>query len=267
MVNSFWKYFSAPLLKPLIYRRGLLRLIQSQCILCGDQITLKDTKSDTTTADICQFCRTHLPWLNDHCLRCALPLPRPITATNHRPKLCGQCQQKPPPWQRATAAWIYQQPIASLVTQLKYQRQYTHGRALAKLAAPIWAHSTTTQSKLDWLMPTPLHWYRSLRRGFNQSLLITQYASQELGIPIYHGIKRKKYTPSQQLLNAKKRRNNLQGAFSITHPALIKGRSIALIDDVMTTGSTAHEITQTLLRAGAKDVYIWILARTPDQYY
>jgi ComF family protein len=241
MVNSFFKR-----LRSLSQRPGKL-WIKGQCILCADK--------GQDTADICQACETDLPRVGHQCLRCALPL------TDADQTECGQCLQAPPPFQRTHAPWLYQPPTAQLISAFKYRRHYSCGRTLAIIASASIVSAYKYDRLPDIITPTPLHWYRHLQRGFNQSEHLASVFAKQLHRPMQHLLKRNKATPAQQLLNARKRRQNLRGAFQVIGE--VQGKTVAVVDDVMTTGATVSEISQVLLNAGAKEVHIWVLARTP----
>lgn len=138
---------------------------------------------------------------------------------------------------------------------------------LAKLAGPIiqqrYLSRTGPLATPDTIIAIPLHWRRYWQRGFNQSELLANSLSRQLKIPLVKALKRCRSTTMQQSLNAEQRQRNLHNAFAVTKPELIQGRRIALVDDVMTTGATATEAARTLLSAGANEVHIWVLARTP----
>ena len=113
----------------------------------------------------------------------------------------------------------------------------------------------------ELLLPVPLHWWREYRRTYNQSFLLAEYVSSRYGIPICQELlTRTRATPQQKLLNEKQRRTNLKGAFRAAPEC--KGRSIVLIDDVVTTGSTLSECARTLKKAGAYRVYAACVACT-----
>ena len=106
----------------------------------------------------------------------------------------------------------------------------------------------------EMLLPVPLHWWRQYQRTYNQSFLLAEYVSSRYGIPICQELLvRTRATPQQKLLNEQQRRKNLKGAFRAAPEC--KGRSIVLIDDVVTTGSTLSECARTLKKAGAERVY------------
>lgn len=121
-------------------------------------------------------------------------------------------------------------------------------------------HIKALNKQADALMPVPLHAKRLNERGFNQSELIAQYIQKAIGVPlIQHALKRVVNTTSQATLKANERRKNLKNAFSYTSTQNIQ--SVAIIDDVVTTGSTANEIAKTLKRQGVQRVEIWAFAR------
>ena len=217
------------------------------CLLCG--------AASRRRADICAPCQQELPALGPHCQRCALPL---ATVTSVP---CGQCLKKAPDFQRLIAGWRYQGSAARLISQFKYQRQHSYGRVLADLLAEQILEAYEEQAMPDLVVATPMHWLRRLKRGFNHSEQLASHLSQRLGIPVYRDIRRVRNSKPQQTLNAELRRHNLKSVFRARQ--LLDGQRIAVVDDVVTTGATANELSRTLLKAGAAEVHIWCLARTP----
>lgn len=222
------------------------------CVLCGGR--------GQQQADLCLCCQLDLPYLIHACHRCALPL-----ADDHenesRPLLCGQCLQIPPPYLRTEAVWLYQPPIAQLISGFKYQNQYCYGHTLSRLGLEKIASAYKHDYFPDLVTATPLHWTRRLQRGFNQSERLARYWAGQLGIPYQSCLKRTKATPPQQTLSAADRRRNVRNAFKVC--TNVRGRRIAVVDDVITTGATSRELTDCLLTAGAAEVHLWCLARTP----
>ncbi len=216
------------------------------CLLCG--------AASRRPADICAPCQQELPTLGPHCRRCALPL---ATAAASQ---CGQCLKKNPDFQRVIARWRYQGNAARLISQFKYQRQHSYGRVLADLLAEQLVEVYRDQALPELLVATPMHWLRRLKRGFNHSEQLAKHLSQRLEIPLYRDIRRVRHSKPQQSLNAEQRRHNLKSAFRARRR--LDGQCIAVVDDVVTTGATANELSRTLLAAGAAQVHIWCLART-----
>lgn len=226
-----------------------LRLFPGQCILCNS--------ASQPTLDMCKSCELSLPILGDRCESCALPL------SDGAARYCGECLQSPPPYSRTEACWVYDLPVAQLIAAYKYRHKLSYGLTLSKIAAKEFASAYKHSEKPTLIAAVPLHWHRHLRRGFNQSDLLAKYFSKHLQIPLFTYIKRTKPTDAQLALSAKERQTNLKNAFAISKAQSVDGEVVAIIDDVMTTGATARAVSETFLQAGAKEVHIWVLARTP----
>lgn len=223
-------------------------LLPGHCLLCAED--------SQRPIDLCLHCEQSLPWLGHHCQRCAYPLAEPQT-------LCGQCQQQLPSFSRTVAAWSYRHPVDQLISQFKYRRQYSHGRVLGQLFAGVIQEHYRHQALPTLIVPTPLHWRRRFTRGFNQCEQLSLQLSKTLDVPLFHGLRRIRYGPPQQGLTAESRHSNLYQAFKVKPSKQLQGATIALVDDVMTTGATAQTISRALLEAGAAEVHVWCLARTP----
>jgi ComF family protein len=114
----------------------------------------------------------------------------------------------------------------------------------------------------DLVIPVPLHPARLGERGFNQSLEIARLVTKRLELETdWRSVKRIRPTPPQTGLSEKERRRNLRAAFSISGD--LRGRHVALLDDVITTGATLSELSRLLMRQGVERVDLWALARTP----
>lgn len=224
---------------------------QTQCLLC-----LKP--GAPTGLGLCDGCHGDLPWQGSHCRQCALPLPADAR--------CGHCQTQPPAFAQTVSPFLYRFPVDSLIPAFKYHDQLTYGRMLANLLLDAVRHhyAEHNQALPDLLLPMPLHRTRLARRGYNQALELARPLAKSLNIPLdYNNIVRTRSTRPQQGLDAQARRQNLLGAFRCRNPVSLQDRHMALVDDVMTTGTTADEASRTLLNAGAASVSIWCVARTP----
>ncbi|UII71087.1 ComF family protein [Pseudomonas sp. HN11] len=221
------------------------------CLVCDEA---------TESAEcICNVCETELPWLMEHCDVCALPLPM-------EGLICGQCQKHPPAFNQVIAPWTYSFPIDSLISRFKHQARWPLGQMLAQLLAQHLQHrfDTTGLTPPDCLLPVPLARKRLRERGYNQALMLAHWLSSNLSIPHdEHLLLRPHETVAQQALDAKTRKRNLLGAFALAPDAQVQGRHFALVDDVLTTGATAHSLARLLMNAGARQVDVYCLARTP----
>ena len=208
---------------------------------------------------ICPACLDDLPWLGSACRQCALPLPE-------TDMLCGPCQLSPPAFSQVIAPFRYHFPLDSLIPAFKYQHKLTYGRLMAHLLLQAVEHhyQEHEQALPDLILPLPLHRARQAQRGYNQALELARPIARRLALPLdRRNLIRRRATTSQQGLNAQQRRHNLHDAFICRHPEQLHGKHLALLDDVVTTGTTVNEASRTLLAAGAASVSIWCIARTP----
>ncbi|MGQ7816069.1 ComF family protein [Metapseudomonas furukawaii] len=219
------------------------------CLLCG---------APGSELPICTGCEADLPWLTGQCSLCALPLPSLGLP-------CGACLKRPPSFDRVVAPWRYDFPVDSLITRFKHQGRWPLGRLLGELLARHLAHGFDDGlPRPDALLPVPLAAPRLRQRGFNQAGMLAGWLARELDIPVeLDGLKRHRDGPPQQGLDAVTRRRNLRDAFSLDTRARVHGRHLALVDDVLTTGTTAQVLARLLKGAGATRVDIYCLARTP----
>lgn len=202
---------------------------------------------------LCDDCRLALQQSQPRCQGCAAPLPQWLPDDQ---RLCGRCQRRPPPWQRLQVIGDYQAPWPVLVPRFKYARQ----TMLAPVLARVLADHLDLASPPEVIVPVPLHWWRRLRRGFNQSQLLAVELGALTGIPVDGRLLRRIcHTPQQTSLTAGARRRNLKGAFEV---AAHRYRHVALLDDVVTTGATAGQLTRLLLKSGVERVDVWALCRT-----
>ena len=174
--------------------------------------------------------------------------------------VCGRCLARPPAFDRVFAAFPYAPPIDNLVRSLKFGKRLYCARLLGALLA-VRATSNHALCLPDCFVPIPLHPTHLRRRGFNQSLEITRVLSRRLKMPFDECcLKRVRANVPQTALPAKQRLRNPKGAFALQYAP--PGRSIAIIDDVMTTGATANEVARVLKRAGTARVEVWVVGRT-----
>ncbi len=220
-------------------------LLPPTCILCGS--------AGFNSHDLCDTCYSQLPRNTLCCYRCAEILETPINA----PMLCGNCLSRHPAFDETYAPFIHQGAIRYLINSLKFGAHYKNARLLGQLLAE---HLAKTAERPELIIPVPLHQARYQQRSFNQAIEIARTVAKELQIPLdLTSCKRHRDTEHQTLLSAKKRRKNLKNAFSIVRP--IDAKHVAIIDDVMTTGTTSHELAYVLKKVGVSRVDVWVCAR------
>jgi ComF family protein len=203
---------------------------------------------------VCPECESQIEWVESPLCTCC---GRMFAEADGGDRLCGDCQTDPPPFDRARAAALYDGPVAAAITGFKF------GRRMACL--PVMQHWLRRPRCLelvaaaDLLAPVPLHPKRIRHRGFNQALLLARAFPEAAVAP--EAVVRTRHTPPQVGLNPKERRDNVKGAFAVPDPAAVKGKSVLLIDDLFTTGSTVRECARVLRKAGARQVEVLTVAR------
>ncbi|NWF09685.1 ComF family protein [Pseudomonas salomonii] len=225
----------------------------------NNQICLICDEATNSSHNLCNVCEIELPWLLEHCEVCALPLPM-------EGLICGPCQKKPPAYKQVIAPWTYSFPVDTLISRFKHQSRWPLGHLLARLLGQYLQHrfDNTELTRPDCLLPVPMARKRLRERGFNQSLMLARWLSADLDLPHdEHLLLRPHETVAQQDLDAKTRQRNLLTAFALAPDAQVQGRHFALVDDVLTTGATAHSLARLLMDAGARQVDVYCLARTP----
>lgn len=232
-------------------------LMPPPCLLCGCQT------SSRGISKLCSYCTLSLPTLGIHyCRCCSLPL----TSSS---SLCGECLRKRPAFIGSAIPFIYGYPLDHLILEFKYRHHLASGRCLGDLLLDHLHKGIALENitKPDLLIPVPLHWWRQWRRGFNQAEWLARHVGRGLNIPVLNSCRRKHQSQNQKGLGRRERQRNLRNTFSLI-PDMhykIRGKYIAVVDDVVTTGATARVLSDILMCAGARGVDIWALARTPAE--
>jgi ComF family protein len=217
----------------------------ARCALCG--------QPGQRELDLCAGCEADLP-LNDRvCEHCAEPLPPELS----QPTLCGACLQRPPSFDACVAPFRYAFPVDRMIQRLKYDRELCHGRIFGRLLARHLAHRGT---RPELVIPVPLAPRRYRERGFNQAREVALPVCESLRLTLRSDlVVRQRETREQAGLDRKERGKNLRDAFALTAP--LHARHIAIVDDVVTTGSTVNGLAKLLRGAGAEWIEVWAVAR------
>lgn len=228
----------------------MVNSLPNRCLLCHQH-------THNESNGLCLNCLHACLYQNYPCLGCG----KSMTVLS---VYCGNCLAKTPLPVIAPAS--YHSPIGSLVAAIKYQQQFAPLSLLVKalIHRVRITQSTKYLPKPQILLPVPLHHQRLKERGFNQAYLIAAEIAQKLNIPIdTTSLIRTRHTPPQAQLNGRNRRNNLKNAFHLD--ANFPWQKVAIIDDVVTTGSTVNEINQ-LLKKRHIHGQVWCLAKSEYNY-
>jgi ComF family protein len=235
-------------------KKFAFRSLGSQCDWCGNSFHSEHLK-DGFSAKWCAECMALFDQ-QPRCETCGCELA-------YTQRHCGFCLTEPVPWDRLYCIGEYRAPLSKYVQKLKYNRQFWHVRELTVML------SNRIDEPAPILLSIPLHWRRRLFRGFNQSDYLARYLVTSLqkqrSVTYWSGaLKRVKVTRNQLGLNRKQRLVNLKGAFIINTHYIEKLKNkphIAIIDDVVTTGSTMREICQQLRKIGVQRIDVYCICR------
>ncbi|MEG0821979.1 MAG: ComF family protein [Burkholderiaceae bacterium] len=227
---------------PALFTDAIGRCLRPDCLACGR----------VPGDPVCAACRAdYFPSEVRRCRRCALAIPFG--------EICGACLRHPPHFDASLACADYLPPVAGMIVALKSGGRLELAQPLAELLAQHCANQLDTATIVT---AVPLAFERHSERGFNQSAEVARIAARRLGLALdLDLLLRVKHSPPQQSLALAARRRNVRGAYATSRQ--LTGESVAVIDDVMTTGATLDEIAATLKRAGAGRVTNLVLARTP----
>gem|GEM_PF-223390 len=241
--------------------RGLLDAVVPQtCAACG--IWLPGDRGL-----ICGDCRRLIGAAAAlaYCGRCGRTLP---TAAIH-PDGCARCRSERH-WNVAGVARVgsYESPLRSLLLGLKYRGHERNALCLAVCLADV-LRRRGWLPELEALVPVPMHWMRRVQRPCDHAAVLTMALSDQIGVPVFRLVRRIRHTPSQTSLVAKTARfDNVRGCFGLPRwyqppwpKRDLQGRTVCIVDNLMLTGATVHEVAKVLRKAGARRIYAAVVAR------
>lgn len=204
----------------------------------------------------CEDCYQELPWNSECCSRCALPLP------SSRP-LCGECLKTSPSYSMSICPATYEFPIDSAIHRWKYKSRRRYTKTFAQMLFNALENHYYNADLPEVIIPVPVDPKRIKSRMLDHTNHLAKALSKLTAIPYKSYVIKHRSTPSQTEKSKTERRKMLRDCFSIN--TLVTEKKVALLDDVITTGTTAEIISQQLLNAGAEQVDVWAVARTPKQ--
>lgn len=233
---TFKQFFAK--LKDILFPNGY------KCLFCNEEIN--------NDIGVCDRCLQTLPFVDgDICEICG----RRVNADT---KVCDSCKNILPVYQKAFSVFWYKDQIAAKVKGLKFGGHKYYGYTLSKFMLHKFEE---LDINIDVIIPIPLHPKRLKKRGYNQTeILLTSFVDAGYNV-VTNAVVRVKDTKMQARLDRESRQQNIIDAFQVIDPKAVKGKTVLVVDDVMTSGFTANECSRVLIAAGAKDVYVMTLAR------
>lgn len=230
-----------------------------RCPICGGFLHKGPQGNQDFPASFCTTClagfRNISPPL---CTVCGRPFAGELDE-NH---LCEDCLRKRPLYKAAGAPYVYDGPLMTAIHLFKYGGKSYLADSLGPLLLKF-AKNWLPKTDGFLTVPVPLHKKRLRERGFNQSLLLAKHVSTTLHMQLdFLSLRRVRYTLPQTGLGKEERRKNVKGAFMLENPEVFKKKGVVLVDDVATTGNTLNECSRVLKKAGCKDIFCLVLART-----
>lgn len=232
---------------------GFLHLaFPPRCWVCGDLM------EEIRPIDVCGLCvvamrRVPVP----RCDQCGEPFPD-SASEGHR---CMRCLKNPPHFDRVRSVFVYEEPVQSAILGFKFHGKSGMQNFFSEMLLTDREVLPTTRPVFDVIVPVPLHRFKLVERGYNQTALLAEGLSRRTGIPIDRfGLKKVRRTPPQSTLQREKREHSLRGAFR-AKAGNFEDRRILMVDDVMTTGATLSECARVLKAAGAVRVEAVTVAR------
>lgn len=231
------------------YQAGGHFLWPARCPICRASIL-------PTDEGLCQSCWQDLAGAvsADYCRRCG----RDVSVYGIVQGRCGHCQDLQFEYDTVIRVGSYESTLRSMILSLKFSEKTEW---VAPLATMLRQAITTGRlyEQIDMLIPVPLHWRRRIKRGFNQSYLLAQKLKLPQ-TPVSTDLVRVRHTKQQWDLNSAQRRRNVKGAFAVRKGHPFTGKTVALVDDITTSGATLAECARTLKQGGAQKVVAVVLA-------
>lgn len=236
-----------------IFQKTIDFLVPLTCPYCGKIISSKQV--------LCDECFKQIHFISGtKCYRCGCPLPYNDSVSDAK-VLCGACLKKRPVYDQARSVFIYDCFSRNAILKFKYgdrtdlRKFFVH--FMIKAGADLF-------EKTDIIIPVPLHWRRKLKRMYNQADVLGELLAKKLNKSYCSNLLiRRKNTHTQENKTLQERLKNVRNAFQINKHLVIEGKSILIIDDVLTTGATMNACAKELKKNGAKAVYVLTIAQVP----
>jgi ComF family protein len=226
------------------------------CLLCGSE-------GPGLRGPFCPTCRAGLmakadPVANPTCPRCALPV-GPFADLHGG---CAKCRGRSLGFDAALALGTYEGALRDLCLRLKHERNAWLAPWMSDVLVEARRAELAGLPGDAWVVPVPLHWWRRLRRGYNQADALAGGLARRLGLRVRRPLRRVRSTDPLAGKGVTERMKAMRGVFHARRDPGLRGRTVLLVDDILTTGATCGEAARALKRAGARRVVVAVLART-----
>ena len=235
------------------WERVMGLLYPNICALCGGM-------GDREGRHICWGCVEELPLhtLREKMCRCCGRVPEGEVSSDY---ICDACLERKPRFEMARTAAPFRGGVRAAMHAFKYKRATWLCDDLVDLLEGV-TRTYFDVKAIDLVLPIPLHSSRERQRSYNQSALLAKGLGRRLGLMCHPSMMvRTRPTATQTRLGVSERRKNIRDAFSVAHPEWVAGRTVLVVDDVMTTGATLSEAAKVVLAAGAWRVWALAVAR------
>ncbi len=210
---------------------------------------------------LCECCQKEITYIQSpRCPRCGAGL-GPYSSNPERG--CTYCSTLRLYFDGAVSAVHFHGPVKELIHRFKYRKKEYLVRPLISIMTSALSNGNPFPENPHCIIPVPLHWRKKIQRGFNQAELLAYQIGRYMEVEVLpNNLARVRDTHPQTSLNHTQREENVKGAFRARIPARLQGKTILLVDDVLTTGLTASECARVLKRAGVERVYVLTVARS-----
>lgn len=217
------------------------------CVFCGEVLSWSDARQHSD--GICRICMARVTVIQEpRCMKCGKPVQR------EEQEFCHDCSRRTYGFDGGRSLWIHRMPVNRAIYQYKYGNRRVYGKIFAK---ELWKNyrNLLQQWGVEQIISVPLHSKRRKKRGFNQAELVAVQLGKWSRLPVdFTSVIRKENTTPLKQLDDKERNKNLKNAFAVQN-TWKRVKTVVIIDDIYTTGSTLHHIAQVLKKAGAEKVY------------
>ena len=250
--DSRWRRISGRIMSSAV---SLVYPLDIYCLACGRPLDPGHLYS------LCEDCLNEITWANRKtCRICGKPLESWYPAER-----CSECLNSPRYFERGVTCFLYKGGARTIIKDLKYHGKQYYARVFGRMLADKLLYE---KLEFDICVPVPMYRKKENKRGYNQAALIAKFTAEDLHKPFApHALVRIRATEPMNRLNNAERKMNIRGAFAVPKDQRrwIEKRTVLLVDDIYTTGSTMNECARELLTAGAAHVYIATMASGRNQ--